>query len=151
VTDRLGLIGDEDADHAGWFAWNLKDPSRFNGQVFGRLLVRRDENGRGCLRLLTEHRHTNLADHLHGGLLLALSDVAVFVIAYLDNPAANGPAVTLDLSMQFLGPGTPGIACDAVGEVLKETGRLVFVRGVIEQQGAKVAAFSGTLRKLSSR
>jgi uncharacterized protein (TIGR00369 family) len=149
LSDRLGLLGEE-PDHPGWYNWNLKDHSRFNGQVFGKLLTRRDPDGRARLRLMPEHRHTNLADNLHGGLLLALSDVALFVTAYLQNAGGSGPAVSLDLSMQFLGAGKPGVPCDAVGEVLKETGRLVFVRGLIEQEDQPVAAFSGTLRKLSS-
>jgi hypothetical protein len=36
-----------------------------------------------------------------------------------------------------------------VGEVLKETGRLIFVRGTIEQAHGLVASFMGTLRKPS--
>jgi hypothetical protein len=36
---------------------------------------------------------------------------------------------------------------DAVAEVLKETKRLVFLRGLVEQDDVMVAAFSATIRK----
>lgn len=146
--DTLALADQPDADNPGWFNWNLKDLSRFNGQVFGKLITRLEDDGRARLRMFPERRNTNLNDHLHGGVLLALSDVALFVIAYQQGATSGGGAVTLDMSMQFLSPGMPDRPCDAVGEVLKETGRLVFVRGLIEQGDVRVAAFSGTLRKM---
>ena len=40
-------------------------------------------------------------------------------------------------------------ALDAVTEVLRETGRLAFMRGVVEQDGALIAAYSATIRKPS--
>jgi hypothetical protein len=36
-------------------------------------------------------------------------------------------------------------------ELLKETRRLVFLRGVVEQDGELIAAFSGTIRKPTAR
>src|SRR3546814_4348645 len=35
-------------------------------------------------------------------------------------------------------------------ELLHETGRMAFLRGVMEQDGRRVAAFTGTMRKLRS-
>ena len=148
MSEPLELASLPDPENPGWFVWNLKDSTRFNGHVFGKLSVRRDEDGRGRLRMFPQRQHTNLADNVHGGALLALADVALFAIPYLQGKAGSGSAVTLDLGMQFLAPGRPGEPCEAVGEVLRETGRLVFVRALIEQQGQAIAAFSGTLRKL---
>lgn len=151
MNDTLGLADQPDPDNPGWFIWDLKDLTRFNGVTFGKLITRRDEDGRARLRMFPERRNTNLHDNLHGGVLLALADVALFVTAYHQGATGGGGAVTLDLSMQFLAPGNSKGPCDAVGEVLKETGRLVFVRGLLEQDNVRVAAFSGTLRKLGSR
>jgi hypothetical protein len=40
------------------------------------------------------------------------------------------------------------LPCDAVTELLTETRRLVFLRGVVEQgEGNLIAAYSGTIRK----
>ena len=151
MIDTAGLAGQPDPDNPGWFVWDIKDPTRFNGHVFGKLVTRVDPDGRARLRMFPERRNTNLADNLHGGVLAALAYVALFVIPYMQGGRSGGPAVSLDLSLQFLGPAKPGRPCDAVGEVLKETGRLVFVRGLIEQDEAPVAAFSGTVRKLAGR
>jgi acyl-coenzyme A thioesterase PaaI-like protein len=53
--------------------------------------------------------------------------------------------------VQFIGAAKPGEPCDAVTELLKETRRLVFLRGIVEQDAnGIIAAFSGTIRKPTS-
>ncbi|MDF8332235.1 PaaI family thioesterase [Novosphingobium cyanobacteriorum] len=145
----------EPAPHApGWHTWNLADDSRFNGQTLGSTLVRLEElpGGKQCLRLRmnAERRHSNVMDAVHGGVTLALIDVSLFAgfRFLLDGDAAG--AVTLDLSTQFIGAGKIGQPMDAVVEVLRETRRLVFLRGIVEQDDTMVAAFSGTIRKPSA-
>jgi uncharacterized protein (TIGR00369 family) len=119
--------------------------------VLAPLTVRRERDGKARLRMLPEHRHTNLSNNVHGGAILALVDVALFVVARLHGLRGVTMAVSLDASVQFIGSGKPGIPLDAVGEVLKETGRLVFVRGLVVQEEEMVAAFSGTVRKFTGR
>ena len=60
-------------------------------------------------------------------------------------------AVTLDCQTQFLSRGTIDAPLDSVIETLRETGRLIFIRGLLEQGEVRVAAFSATLRKASVR
>ncbi|EGD58943.1 phenylacetic acid degradation-related protein [Novosphingobium nitrogenifigens DSM 19370] len=133
----------------------MADQTRFNAQVMGRMLVRKEETPAGTpavrLRMLPERRHSNLLDAVHGGVTLALIDIALFagMRLILDGDAAG--SVTLDLSTQFIGAGRVGEPLDAVSEVLRETKRLVFVRGIVEQEGHLVAAFHGTVRKPSGR
>jgi hypothetical protein len=59
--------------------------------------------------------------------------------------------VTLDLSTQFMGRGNIGEPIEAQVELLRETGRLLFMRGLIVQgEGVaeeKILAFAGTIRK----
>ena len=62
-----------------------------------------------------------------------------------------GAAVTLDLSVQFIGAGVIGKPLEAEVELLKETGRLLFMRGIVSQGDERVAAFSGTIRKPTKR
>ena len=74
--------------------------------------------------------------------------VALFAAARMHGIIEAGTAVTLDLSVQFIGAGRVGEPLDLVLEILRETGRLIFMRGIAEQEGgAVVAAFSGTVRK----
>jgi acyl-coenzyme A thioesterase PaaI-like protein len=60
-------------------------------------------------------------------------------------------SVTLDLSNQFIGAGRIGEPLDAVVEVLRETGRMVFLRGMVVQGDDTIAAFNGTIRKPTKR
>lgn len=140
-----------DPDHPGWFSWNLSDPTRFNGQVLGNMIVRLDPDGRARTRMFPERRHTNLADNLHGGTILSLIDVALFSGSRMFGLIEAGTSVTLDLSVQFIGAGKADKPLDAVTELLKETRRLLFLRGHVEQDGEMVAAWSGTVRKPTAR
>jgi uncharacterized protein (TIGR00369 family) len=140
-----------DPENPGWLTWNLLDESRFNGQILGKMIVRLDDDGKARTRMFPEHRHTNLMDNLHGGITLSLIDVALFSSSRMYGLIDAGTAVTLDLSVQFIGAGRPHVPLDAVTELLKETRRLLFLRGVVEQEGEMVAAFSGTIRKPTAR
>ena len=140
-----------DPENPGWFTWKLRDASRFNGQILGKMIVRLDDDGRARTRMYPERRHTNLADNLHGGTILALIDVSLFSCSRMFGLIEAGTAVTLDLSVQFLGAGKADAPLDAVAELLKETRRLLFLRGLVEQNGEAIAAYSGTIRKPTAR
>lgn len=143
------------ADHPGWFTWNLTDDTRFNAQAMGRMITRTEARPDGSkaarLRMFPERRHSNLLDAVHGGVTLALIDISLFAAmrTLLEGDAAG--SVTLDLSTQFIGAGRLGEPLDAVVEVLRETGRLVFLRGLVVQGDDTIAAFNGTIRKPTRR
>ena len=86
---------------------------------------------------------------LHGGALLGFIDMAMFAACRGFGVLTAGAAVTLDLSTQFMGGATIDKPVEAQVELLRETGRMLFVRGIVVQDDAKIAAFSGTLRKSS--
>jgi uncharacterized protein (TIGR00369 family) len=138
-----------DPDNPGWYTWRLLDETRFNAFMFRKLIVRTDPDGKARLRMFPERHHTNLKGVLHGGTVLSLIDVGLFACSRMLGIIEAGTAVTLDLNTQFIGGGLEGVPCDAVSEVLKETRRLVFLRGIVEQDGNLIAAFSGTIRKPS--
>ncbi len=150
MTEK-GFIAEPDPEYPGWLTWTLKDATRFNGQVMGKMIVRLESEGRALVRMFPEHRHTNLMGNLHGGIILSLIDVAIFAGSRMFGLIEAGSAVTLDLSTQFIGAGKPGIPLDAEVELLKETKRLLFLRGLVVQEGQKIAAFSGTIRKPTVR
>ena len=141
------FIHHPDPDNPGWYLWELSDPTRFNA-LLGAFRVRMEPNGHVRVRAFPEHQHSNLADALHGGALLSYIDVALFAAARMQGLIEAGKAVTLDLSVQFIAPGRVGKPIDMVVEILRETGRLLFLRGLVEQEGGeRVASFSGTVRK----
>jgi uncharacterized protein (TIGR00369 family) len=145
VSDDAAFDFGEDADHPGWYSWRLKDDTRYNA-FLGKLIVRR-EGGMARVRMFPERRHSNLQDVMHGGATLGLIDVALFAASRMFGLITAGHAVTLDLSTQFIGAGRLDLAIDAEVELLRETRRLLFLRGLIVQGDTKVAAFAGTIRK----
>ena len=152
---NAGFIHEPSAEHPGWYRWDVVDPERFNHFVLGSMLVRSENLAGGKpavrLRMFTKKQHSNLLDAVHGAITLALIDVSLFACMrhMLEGDAAG--SVTLDLSTQFIGAGMIGEPLDAVVEVLRETRRLVFLRGTIEQGEHLVAAYNGTVRKPSGR
>jgi acyl-coenzyme A thioesterase PaaI-like protein len=98
-------------------------------------------------------KHSNLGDNVHGAVTLALIDVALFAASHQFGSLNAGFSVTLDLGTQFIGGGRIDEPMDAVVEQVRETGRLIFLRGMVVQ-GVNdehiVASFSGTIRKAST-
>jgi acyl-coenzyme A thioesterase PaaI-like protein len=151
LTDDVFEHG-PDPDNPGWRHWNLKDPTLFNGAVMGKLITRVDPDGKTArLRMFPERRHENLQGIIHGAVTLALIDISLFTTMHNLGSGDAGPSVTLELSTQFVGGGDPARPMDAVTEIVRETGKLMFVRGMVEQEGDVVASFSGIVRKMQPR
>ena len=96
--------------------------------------------------MFLERPHGNLGDVAHGGAILTFIDMALFAGGYAAG-ADIAYSVTLDLSTQFLSPGRLGAPLDCTVELLRETKRLAFMRGLVLQGEDTVASWSGTLRK----
>ena len=147
----LEFVIEPSPDHPGWLTFDLNASGRFNEAVLGPLIMRKELDGKCRLRCFPQGHLRNARGTLHGGAVLGLIDVSLFAgLAQLtDNNASH--AVTLDLSTQFVGAGQLDTPLDAVVEILRETRRLIFLRGVVEQEGSLIAAFHGTVRKASPR
>lgn len=145
MSDEAAFEFGEDPENPGWHSWRLRDESRYNG-FLGRLIVRREGN-KARVRMFPERVHSNLQDAIHGGTTLGFIDVSLFAASRMFGLIEAGTAVTLDLSTQFIGAGRMGLPLDAEVELLRETRRLIFMRGLIVQETGTVAAFSGTIRK----
>lgn len=139
-----------DPENPGWHHWNLKDETLFNGAVMGKLITRR-EGDRCRLRMFPERKHENLQGIIHGAVTLGLIDISLFTTMHVVGTGNAGPSVTLELSTQFIGGGDPKRPLDAVTEIIRETGKLVFVRGEVVQDEDRVAAYSGIIRKFVAR
>ena len=127
----------------------MKVDDRFN-RVLGKLLVRESGPGRGICRMFPDTSHSNLGDMVHGGAILTFIDMALFAGGRMAGADVTR-AVTLDLSTRFLSPGRIGVPMDAEVELLRETGRLIFLDGRVTQEGELVASFTGALRKASRK
>ena len=130
----------------------MSDATRYNRAVLGELIIRAEGEipggSRHCrVRLFPRQHHVNLGGQMHGGTTLGLIDVSMFAAMYLLRGASTAGAVTLELQTQFIGAGDPARPLDAVVEVLRETRRMGFLRGLVVQEDDLVASFTGILRK----
>ncbi len=137
-------------DNPGWLQWNIKDETIFNAAVMGHLITRVDNDGKARLRMFPKRKHENLQGMIHGAISLALIDVSMFTTMHMIGGGNAGLSVTLEMSTQFVGAGDPSLPLDAVNEIVRETGKLVFVRGQVVQGDNVVASHSGIVRKFSS-
>jgi acyl-coenzyme A thioesterase PaaI-like protein len=129
--------------------WMLTDTARFNEAVLGKQIARAEGDTTARLRMFPKPVHGNAGGRVHGAVVMALADVSLFSALYLLRGIDAGKAMTVDLSTQFIGAGDLGRPLDGVVELLRETRRLGFLRGLIVQGDDIVGAYSGTVRKPS--
>ena len=130
---------------AGWTTWSAgADPYE---TLVGPFCFRVTESGEALSAFAPEPRHLNGGGAIHGGALMSFADFALFSIAHV---VLKGDvnAVTLTLNGEFVAAGDLSAHVEARGEVIRETGSLVFARGLITQSERVLLAFSGTLKKL---
>jgi uncharacterized protein (TIGR00369 family) len=135
-----------EGDHAGWTRWRRDADGRFTSML-GDFYFRVNDLGAVECRMATERRHSNGLGYLHGGFIMSFIDMAMF--AFIFRQLENSAAVTLSCATDFLSAGIVGKPIEASGEILKETGKMLFVRGLVTQEGEKVASFTSTMRKVS--
>ena len=75
----------------------MLDATRFNEAVLGRQLVRREDETHCRHRIFPRHEHGNSNGNIHGGVTLAMVDVAMFSTMYLLRGIDTGRSVTLDV------------------------------------------------------
>jgi acyl-coenzyme A thioesterase PaaI-like protein len=152
VEPTSAFIHKPDPNHPGWHTWDLVDRDRFNPVVMGKMLVRRDGERSARVRMVeTLTMHANLHGNIHGAVTLGLIDIAMFATVYGVIGEDVAGSVTLDLTTQFVGSGRIGQPLDVISEVMKETGRLIFIRGTAVQGENLIATYMGTLRKPTRR
>ncbi|HEX8301253.1 PaaI family thioesterase [Sphingomonas sp.] len=143
------FVYEDDPELSGWKRWSLSDTTRFNS-LFGPFSVL-VADGLARVRFTPQHAHSNLRGDVHGGALLGFMDMALFAAGRSYGVLTAGTAATLDLSAQFIaGAPVSAGAVEARVELLRQTRRFLFMRGLIVQGEATIASFSGTVRKPGS-
>ena len=133
-----------DGPDAGWTVWRRDPDGRF-ASMLGDFFFRDGPRGVEC-RMETARKHSNGLGYLHGGFIMSFIDMAMF--SFIFRQLENSAAVTLSCATDFLSAGIVGKPIEAHGEILKETGRMLFVRGLVTQDGVNLASFTGTMRKV---
>ena len=130
---------------AGWTRWRRDPDGRFASLLGDFYFRQSSDQGVEC-KMETDRRHSNGLGYIHGGFIMSFIDMAMF--AFIFRQLENSAAVTLSCATDFLSAGVVGKPIEATGEILKETGKMLFVRGLVKQEGVNVASFTGTMRKV---
>ena len=138
-----------DPDYPGWYTWGEFPKGSFAATT-GRLLFKPEGAGRAICRMLPTEAHLNHGGSLHGGAVMSFIDMSLFAGARCAG-VAEGHFVTLDLTTHFLNRGRHGVPLDAHVELVRETRSMVFLQGVVRQDGEPCYSFTGTLKRLRDR
>lgn len=127
-----------------WAGWHCPQGDPFNDHA-GPFYYRVDSDGRPVCGMKVEQKNLNGGGSLHGGAMATFADFCAFAFAGL---TGNAAAVTVSLTCDFVGGAGLGDRLECRGEVIRETGSMVFLRGAITRDGASIMAFSAILKKL---
>jgi len=129
----------------GWFVWEGYDPfEHYVGPMFMK-----EVDGSFVSRMVVEQKHINGQGNLHGGMMMTFADYALFAIVH-ERLQEQG-AVTVTCNTEFIAAAQEGQLLEAKGELVHETGRMLFVRGQIFCGDTILLNFSGVLRKVKRK
>lgn len=134
-------------DESHWQTMPMVAGRSFDAKM-GAFEFRKVSTSNAQARFITNEDCRNIQHGLHGGFLAACAEQAFYLPLYTDRCVALGRVVTIDFNMQFLQGGEIGKDIIADIELLKETGRMGFIRGTLSQGGHCLCSFNATLRKL---
>ncbi len=131
---------------AGYQGWEGTDPFEDHA---GPYFYRRTETGEIRCAFEATPTHCNGGGFLHGGALMTFADYTLFAFA---TDILDGPCVTVSFSAEFTAAGRAGEVIEARGEVVQNTGSMVFLRGqVFTGEGAAeriLLNYSGIVKRV---
>lgn len=146
------FTSDPDPEHPGWFHWQLRDPECYNS-FLGPMIMRRGGDGMSDniarIRMFPERQHRNLGDVVHGGTMMGFIDCALFAAMRVLEIGPSGFAVTLELQTHFIGAARLYEPLEAQVEIARETGRFLFLRGLVVQGDDRenMASYTAIVKK----
>lgn len=135
-----------DGPWAGWVRYCDVEPDTFLS-IIGPSYARSEGGNRATVMVETRPLHRNRVGVLHGGFIAAVADHVGFAALNVMGRPEQLNGKTVDLTIQFMGAGHVGPPLRTDVEIMRETGRLFFVRMTFSQDDALVAAATATFRK----
>jgi len=147
-ADTLGdsrLVEVTEGPWAGWRHWEPVDDFEEHS---GPFYCKPDADGILC-GFRPDAKNRNGGGNIHGGALMTFADYVLFMTAFGADPTLHG--VTLTMNSEFIGAAEPGQLLTGRGEIVRAGFSIIFVRGLIEEEGRPVLSFSATIMKLKRR
>lgn len=131
-----------------WAGWRHFEPADPFEDHTGPFYCRKDDRGIVC-GFRPDASNCNAGGNIHGGALMTFADYALFMLA--GGIDFNLHGVTMTMNTDFVGAAEPGRLLTGRGEVVRDGASVAFVRGLIDDDGRPVLAFSGTIKKFRPR
>lgn len=142
---RHGLALVKQGPWAGWYHWEPVDHFEEHAGPF----YCQPEGDAVLCAFMPEDKNRNGGGNIHGGALMTFADFALFMIAGGMETSVHG--VTMTMNCEFVGAAEAGKMLTARGEVVRQGLSVAFLRGIIDDGGRPVMAFSGTIKKFKPR
>jgi acyl-coenzyme A thioesterase PaaI-like protein len=86
--------------------------------------------------------------NVHGGAFMAFADYCLFAMAA---PVLQGPGVTVSFACEFIDAAREGELVDCTGEIMRASGSMIFLRGLLKSAERPLFTFSGTIKRVKRR
>lgn len=134
---------------AGYETWEGHDPFEDHA---GPFFFRKNTDGTVTCAFEATPLHCNGGGFLHGGLLMTFADFSLFAFG---RDFLQGPSVTVSFTAEFTAAAGAGDFIEARGEVVRNTGSMVFLRGqVFTGRGEDeriLLNYSGIVKRMKKR
>jgi acyl-coenzyme A thioesterase PaaI-like protein len=98
--------------------------------------------------MFPERQHRNLTDAVHGGTMMGFIDCSLFAAMRILELGPSGSAVTLELQTHFVGAARLHEPLESRVELVRETGRFLFLRGLVVQGDQEnMASYTAMVKK----
>lgn len=134
-------------DSSDWCEKRMPEAARFD-RCFAPFQFRKLGPGRVEVDIPTPAESANAHGGIHGGYLAARIEQILYLPLYVNRSVGLGRVVIVDYSLKYLMGGELGESLQGEVELMQETGRLGFTRGLLRQGDQPLVSFTATIRKL---
>lgn len=125
--------------------WKALNAGAFMAML-GPLTKVQDEDGSLVYALQTRSEHENALGLIHGGVITALLDQAVSMVAW--TAAGRAPTVTVQMDTRFVSAARPGAFLQARSKIRHQSGSLMFLDAEVSDGENPVALATAVMKIL---
>lgn len=133
-------------DTRGEKTWKALKSGPFADRI-GPVLALREGDG-FAYAIQTDDGHANALGLVHGGVITALLDQALAMVAW--QAADRAPTVTVQMDTRFAGPARPGALLEARASLRHRTGSMMFLDATIHE-GTRTVALGSAIMKITRK
>ena len=116
-------------------------------EMVGPLFLRIDPERGPIFGFRVEPRHCNAIGICHGGMIATFADIYLPTQVRFDPEFDDGYTPTISLTLDFVGMGKVGQWVEGRGRLVRRTGRIIFVEGLVTANGEPILRASGSFRR----